>query len=425
MADHITLPALQTGSLDEQNRLILLIDEALARHALALAKVQGQDGMTATLSSNLDLDGHVIKNAGRATANTDLTRVQDIRENGLFSSPGQPLKTKKVIEANGGVRVPDTQFTASDAINSSTLTVALSNLDATAAPPKVDDISAIGTANGHFAREQHTHQGVNLDAPQTITARKTFQTDLVSPLIIGGTGVGSVLALRSTTGNGTTDAIIFQVGNNGSIEALRIGHAGVSVSTATITSLLTVTLNTSPLQPPPAGTVFHIGGADGTGQRLLFDGYGNFLTMTFRRASGTAASPTALTSGVTVGAINAFGYGATAYTTTARASINFNTAEAWTDTAQGMVMTFRTTPIGTASSLEAMRIDDVGHIGIGTTTPAVSALIDLTSTTAALLLSRMTTTQRDALTAVNGMLIYNTTTSKLQGYEAGAWTNLI
>lgn len=39
---------------------------------------------------------------------------------------------------------------------------------------------------------------------------------------------------------------------------------------------------------------------------------------------------------------------------------------------------------------------------------------------------RLTTTERDALQGVtNGQLIYNTTTDKFQGYEAGAWTNLI
>lgn len=66
-----------------------------------------------------------------------------------------------------------------------------------------------------------------------------------------------------------------------------------------------------------------------------------------------------------------------------------------------------------------------GNVGIGNPTPTASTLLDLTSTTGALLLPRMTTAQRNALTAINGMLIYNTTTAKFQGYEAGAWTNLI
>ena len=42
-----------------------------------------------------------------------------------------------------------------------------------------------------------------------------------------------------------------------------------------------------------------------------------------------------------------------------------------------------------------------------------------------LLLGNMTTTQRNALTAANGMIIYNTSDNKFQGYENGAWVNLI
>ncbi len=37
----------------------------------------------------------------------------------------------------------------------------------------------------------------------------------------------------------------------------------------------------------------------------------------------------------------------------------------------------------------------------------------------------LTTTERDALTAANGMVIYNTTDNKFQGYENGAWVNLV
>ena len=37
----------------------------------------------------------------------------------------------------------------------------------------------------------------------------------------------------------------------------------------------------------------------------------------------------------------------------------------------------------------------------------------------------LTTTQRNALTAANGMVIYNTSDNKFQGYENGAWVNLV
>jgi len=37
----------------------------------------------------------------------------------------------------------------------------------------------------------------------------------------------------------------------------------------------------------------------------------------------------------------------------------------------------------------------------------------------------LTTTQRNALTAANGMVIYNSTDNKFQGYENGSWVNLV
>ena len=54
----------------------------------------------------------------------------------------------------------------------------------------------------------------------------TFTTNITDPLLIGGTGAGSTLTLKSTSGSGTTDATIFQVGNNGAVEAGRITTAG-------------------------------------------------------------------------------------------------------------------------------------------------------------------------------------------------------
>lgn len=47
--------------------------------------------------------------------------------------------------------------------------------------------------------------------------------------------------------------------------------------------------------------------------------------------------------------------------------------------------------------------------------------IDCASTTGALIVTRMTTTERDALTAINGMMIYNTTANAFQKRENGAW----
>ena len=57
-------------------------------------------------------------------------------------------------------------------------------------------------------------------------ATPTFTTNITTPLVIGGTAVGSTLTYKTTTGIGTTDAHIFQVGDNGATEAMRITNSG-------------------------------------------------------------------------------------------------------------------------------------------------------------------------------------------------------
>lgn len=66
-----------------------------------------------------------------------------------------------------------------------------------------------------------------------------------------------------------------------------------------------------------------------------------------------------------------------------------------------------------------------GGVAIGTTTADAGALLDL-SGTKALLIPRLSTTQRDALTGKDGMLIFNTTTSQYQLYKTSlaAWSNI-
>lgn len=63
------------------------------------------------------------------------------------------------------------------------------------------------------------------------------------------------------------------------------------------------------------------------------------------------------------------------------------------------------------------------HVGSATQPQASS--YEFTSTTRAILIPRMTTAQKNALTATNGQIVYDTDLGKFQGYEAGAWTSFI
>ena len=68
------------------------------------------------------------------------------------------------------------------------------------------------------------------------------------------------------------------------------------------------------------------------------------------------------------------------------------------------------------------------QVGVGTTTPHASAVLDITSTTQGLLFPRMTQTQRDAIASpASGLLIWCTncgSAGEFQGYNGTTWTNL-
>jgi len=68
-----------------------------------------------------------------------------------------------------------------------------------------------------------------------------------------------------------------------------------------------------------------------------------------------------------------------------------------------------------------------GSIGIGTgATPSEALEVDGNiKSNGFVQFGSLTTTARDALTASNGMVIYNSTLNKFQGYENGAWVNLV
>jgi hypothetical protein len=67
--------------------------------------------------------------------------------------------------------------------------------------------------------------------------------------------------------------------------------------------------------------------------------------------------------------VNFRGYGATGFAGSRRGGILGFAAANWTDTSQGLYLTFETTAVGTTSNSERMRIDQSGNVGIGTTSP--------------------------------------------------------
>lgn len=117
-----------------------------------------------------------------------------------------------------------------------------------------------------------------------------------------------------------------------------------------------------------AVTVGSTGNIVTTGSLSLnsFADQGNIL---YRRANNNAIAPNALASADTVGVMGWRGYGSTAYSTSDRAQVKSLTAGAWTDTDQSTNIAFSTTPVGSATMNEVMRIQSNGSVSIGTTAP--------------------------------------------------------
>jgi len=78
------------------------------------------------------------------------------------------------------------------------------------------------------------------------------------------------------------------------------------------------------------------------------------------------------------------------------------------------------------TALIALSLSTQAQVGIGTTTPNASAMLDIVSTDAGILIPRMDQTQRDAVTvnaATTGLLIYQTNnTPGFYYYNGTAWT---
>ena len=76
----------------------------------------------------------------------------------------------------------------------------------------------------------------------------------------------------------------------------------------------------------------------------------------------------------------------------------------------------------TNGNIKQMVITDRGNVGIGTSTPQVSAQLDVSSTTKGLLPPRMTSVQRDAIPSpVAGLQIWCIDCKQLQVYDGSVW----
>lgn len=136
------------------------------------------------------------------------------------------------------------------------------------------------------------------------------------------------------------------------------------------------------------------------------------------RSRGTVGSETAIIANDDIGAFLFVGHDGTSFGVHSARVIAYAT-ENFSTTAHGTAMKFQTTPNGTTTPLDRMIINENGRVGIATLSPRSE--LDVVGT-GAIVVPAGTTAQRPASPA-QGMIRYNTTTSKFEGYDGSGWVD--
>jgi hypothetical protein len=161
-------------------------------------------------------------------------------------------------------------------------------------------------------------------------------------------------------------------------------------------------------------------GAQNIVQRAYSDTTGGASLLMLKTRGTTATFTTAVQSGDTLGAVVFLGADGTS-------NQAFAAVTGYCDGAvsAGVVPTALTFTTGTSSGTQRVVITSAGLMGIGTGTPASSAIVDVTSTTLGFKFPVMTTTQKNAIAApVAGLVIFDSTLAKLCVYSGAAWQTI-
>lgn len=110
---------------------------------------------------------------------------------------------------------------------------------------------------------------------------------------------------------------------------------------------------------------------------IMSTGYGGGGYFLGRRANGTYAGPTIVTTGNVIAQFGGGGYGGTQMTTTARGAMRVLANEGWTDVAQGTLLQFQTTPLGSVTPASVFTLGSDGKANF--TAGITAASLNLTT----------------------------------------------
>jgi hypothetical protein len=271
----------------------------------------------------------------------------------------------------------------------------------------------------------NTASTYNINVPATSGNMVTTgdSATVTSGMLASTTGSGAVVLASSPTlvtpALGTPSAL---VGTNitGTAAGLSIGGNAVTATTATnvsggTASVTTLTASsTTTLSGGTANGVAYLNGSKvvTTGSAFTFDGTNLGLGTTTPFADGGYRSIDIR--GTTGGEVNL-------------GTSSNNYGQILADATNGLLLNTiaATAPIKFyIGGSEQMRLTNTG-LGIGTSSPNASAILDAQSTTKGVRMPNMTTTQKNAISSpAAGLIVFDTTLAKLCVYSGSAWQTI-
>jgi hypothetical protein len=367
--------------------------------------VDGVDGVS-VVNANIDFDGSlVITLSDGRELNVGEVVAPDLAER---------IKVISTMSTNGAVGIKDEGTSISTGVKNinfvgATVTATNSGDDVT-----VNVSAGTGTVTS-VAATVPTFLSVTGSPVTTSGTLAISLSGTALPVVNGGTGV--------TTSTGTTNVVL---SNSPTLVTPVLGAASatsvtVAAGSAGSPSITTTGDTNTGIFFPAADT---IGLSTNGAERLRVDSSGNV-------GIGTTAA------GGTLNVLSSTG-SAVGIDVLGRSSDNLGTIRLLSNNAGTNYGSFR----GSASSVdlmavanvpltfftnnaEKMRIDTNGNLGIGTSSPNASAILDAQSTTKGVRMPNMTTTQKNAISSpAAGLMVFDTTLAKLCVYSGSAWQTI-
>jgi hypothetical protein len=251
----------------------------------------------------------------------------------------------------------------------------------------------------------------------------------------GNVGIGTLspsdlLHIGNSTTGGNLRVVSSSYGSNGvarffgtdNVEKLQIGALGTNDSflfTPSGVSLSIFTGGSERMRITSGGNLL-VGTTSDAGFRLDVNGtarVSDTLSVTSNTSTSYALNIIGRTTAGNASTINFFNNAAS--TRYGFVYVDSSTFEIGSITGSNIPLIFST------NQSERLRITSGGNVGIGTSSPSASAILQADSTTRGFLPPRMTTTQKNAIsTPAQGLMVFDTTLVKLCVYNGTTWETI-